>query len=153
MKKNAKIIGYIIGVIVFVSMILGVTYAMYRKTLYDVNITSASNNLDSYVVYTKGANISSGTLNPTSNYTNGESATITFYQSSTCPYNLYGHIYFDINTMTLGASHILKYKIVDNSNSSVVVDGSFYTHISGSSILAAANIPLHASETTYTIYV
>ncbi len=153
MKKKARLIGYIIGVLIFISTIVGVSYAMYRKSLYNVNISGELKNLNEYVIYSKGVNISSGTLNPVASYSSGSSATITFYQNGNAPYDIYGHIYLDINTMSPAVSRELKYTIVDNSASSIVNEGSFYTYISGNNLLAAANIPLNTTETTYTVYV
>lgn len=153
MKNKTKLIGYSIGIVLFIVMLAGVSYAMYRKTLYNVNISGEIKNLDEYVVYSKGVNISSGTLNPVSSYLDGTSTSIKFYKKNNTTYDIYGHIYFDINSMTTPLSHELKYTIVDNSTSNIVSEGSFYTYSSGSSLLAAANIPLNNIETTYTIYV
>ena len=152
-NKTSKTIGYVVGIVIFISMIAGITYAMYRKTLYNVNVAgTASNNLDNYIIYSKGVNISSGTLNPTDDYTNGTSTAITFYQSSSSPYNLYGQIYFDINDISdiLLDYDVIKYKIIDNNSSNVVGEGSLCGAYD--SVLAAYNIPLSTSETTFTIY-
>ena len=55
--------------------------------------------------------------------------------------------------MTSVLSHELKYTIVNNNTSSIVSEGSFYTYSTGESLLAAANIPLNNTATTYTVYV
>ena len=86
-KNKSKLIGYIVGLLIFISTIAGFTYAMYRKSLYNVNVNGIAKNLDEYIIYSKGVNISSGTLNPVSSYTNGTSATITFYKKSDTPYD------------------------------------------------------------------
>ena len=153
MKKKAKLIGYIVGIVLFIVMIAGVSYAMYRKSLYNFNISGEIKNLDEYVIYSKGVNISSGTLNPVSSYSNGTSATITFYKNSNTPYDIYGHIYLDINSMTMSLSRELKYTVLDNSTSNIISEGSFNKFTSGSSLLTACNIPLNTTETTYTVYV
>lgn len=151
--KKAKIIVNVVGVFFFVTVVLGFSYAMYRKTLYNVNVVGNSKNLDEYVVYSKGVNISGNTLIPVNSYTNGISTTITFYRKSTSPYNLYGHIYMDINDMEEPLSYELKYAVIDNSTGNLASEGSFYTYVTGSSLPALYNIPLNSTNTTYTIYV
>ena len=152
-KSKTKLIGYTIGILLFIVMIAGVSYAMYRKTLYNVDVDAIAKNLDEYIIYSKGVNISSGTLNPVSSYNNGASATITFYKKSNTPYDIYGHIYLDINNITVPLSRELRYTVIDNSSSNVISEGSFYTYMSGDSILTAYNIPLSTSVSTYTVYI
>ena len=152
MKNKSKLIGYLIGGILFVIFIAGVSYAMYRKTLYNVDVDAIAKNLDEYIIYSKGVNISSGTLMPVSNYTGGTSATVTFYKKDNT-YDIYGHIYLDINSITVPLSRELRYTVIDNSTSNIISEGSFYTYMSGDSILTAYNIPLSTSVSTYTIYI
>ena len=62
MKKKNKLIGYIIGIILFIVTIAGFTYAMYRYVLFaDLNISTTTKGLDKYIEYTKGTNISGDT--------------------------------------------------------------------------------------------
>ena len=153
MRKRAKLFGYIIGMVAFIFTIVGFTYAMYVKSLYNVNVSASLKNLGKYIIYSRGITMSSASLEPTSSYTSGTSASVTFYRSNTAPYDIYGHIYLDINTLSSEVASALKYTVVDNTNSSIIGSGSFDTYTSGSSLLSASNILLNDSETIYTVYV
>lgn len=55
-KKLAKTVGYVIGIILFSLVVIGVTYAFYRWTSDNINISGESQCFD--IVYTKGPVIS-----------------------------------------------------------------------------------------------
>lgn len=154
MKKKTKLIGYIIGVVLFIATIAGFTYAMYRYVLFaDLNITTTTKGLDKYIEYTKGINISGSTLNPGTSYTSGRGATVSFYKKNNT-YDIYGHIYLDIVSINsnLASSGALKYAILDN-NDTLIGEGSISNVSNGDSLLAVSNISLVTSPSSYTVYV
>ena len=154
MKKNTKLIGYIVGVVLFIATVVGFTYAMYTYVLFnDLNVSTNTKGLDKYIEYTKGTNISGATLNLGTSYTDGRSATISFYKTNDT-YNIYGHIYLDITTIdsSLSSSGALKYAVLDGS-SNVIGEGIIKDVVNGDSVLAATNIVLSTTASNYTIYV
>ncbi len=154
MKKKIKLFGYIIGVILFIITIAGFTYAMYRYVLFaDLNINATVKGLDKYIEYTKGININGSTLNPGTSYTSGSAATVSFYKKNNT-YDIYGHIYLDIVSINsdLASSGALKYAVLDN-NDTLVAEGSISNVSNGDSVLAASNISLVTSPSSYTVYV
>lgn len=154
MKKKTKLIGYIIGIIIFILTISGITYAMYRYVLFvDLNISATNKGLDKYIEYTKGININGSTLNPGTSYTSGSGATVSFYKKNNV-YDIYGHIYLDITSINsiLSSSGALKYVVLDGSDN-IIGQGSVQNVENGDSVLAATNIPLVISPSSYTVYI
>ena len=68
-------------------------------------------------------------------------------------YNIYGHIYLDINDIgeNLSVSPALKYAVVNNGT--VLSEGNLKNSVAGDSMLLKANIPLELSKQLYTVYV
>ena len=154
MKKKNKLIGYIIGIILFIVTIAGFTYAMYRYVLFaDLNISNTTKGRDKYIEYTKGTNISGDTLNPGTSYIDGRGATVSFYKKNNM-YDIYGHIYLDITTINSGlsSSGALKYVVLDGSDN-IISSGSIQNVANGDSVLAATNISLTTSLSSYTVYI
>lgn len=154
MKKKTKLFGYIVGVILFIITIAGFTYAMYRYVLFsNLNINATVKGLDKYIEYTKGINISGSTLNPGTSYTSGSAATVSFYKKNNT-YDIYGHIYLDIVSInsSLASSGALKYAILDNNNN-LIGESPIINVNNGDSLLAASNIPLVTSPSSYTVYI
>ena len=153
-KNNRKLL-IILGIIFGIITVAGVTYAMYRKVLVsNFGASGYASNLDEYVVYTKGTQNIYGTMLPGNSYTDGQSVTVTFYKNSSAPSDIYGNIYIDVNGISsaLTSSEVLKYTVVDNTDSSIIGEGSFYGKDSGS-ILAVANMDLNNSYTLYSVYI
>ena len=152
MKNRSKLIGYIIGIFLFICVIGGDTFAWYRKTIYNVNVVGVTKNLEDYITYSSGS-VTQSVLTPTDDYTEGSSTTITLYKKDSPYDNIYGHIYIDINTMSVDLSKELRYTVVNNTTSAVVGEGLFYPYAEGASVPAAYNMDLSSTATTYTIYI
>ena len=130
-----------IGIIILIISILGSTYAYYKYVLASININTI----------TKGTDITSGTLNPSTDYTGGNSVTITLNKKDNT-YDIYGHIYLDITTISsaLSSSNALKYVVLEGTTK--ISEGTLGGVSASKSYLLAVNIPLKTISTTYTVY-
>ena len=90
--KKQKIIGMIVGVIIFTLCVAGVTYASLTWTSDNINRTVSSKCFN--VLYTKGTDIS-GAINPSYNYTGGLSTTIKMNIDSSCDIKANGKLYLE----------------------------------------------------------
>lgn len=140
-----------IGIIILIISILGSTYAYYKYVLASININTITKGLDYYINYAKGTDITSGTLNPSTDYTGGNSITITLNKKDNT-YDIYGHIYLDITTIssTLSSSNALKYVVLEGTTK--ISEGTLGGVSASKSYLLAVNIPLKTISTTYTVY-
>ncbi len=140
-----------IGIIILIISILGSTYAYYKYVLASVNINTITRGLDYYINYAKGTDITSGTLNPSTDYTGGNSITITLNKKDNT-YDIYGHIYLDITTIssTLSSSNALKYVVLEGTTK--ISEGTLGGVSASNSYLLAVNIPLKTTSATYTVY-
>ena len=150
-KKKSKIFMYISMGILFLS-IIGSSYAYYKKVIATLSVNTITKGLDYYINYAKGSDITSGTLNSSTDYTGGNSVTITLNKKDNT-YNIYGHIYLDVTTVDnkLKNSDALKYIVLDDSNN-VIAEGSLKGLDNNVSKMVAGNIPLSIGPKTYTIY-
>ena len=141
----------IVGVVILIIAIVGSTYAYYRYVLTSTNVNTITRGLDYYINYAKGTDITSGTLNPSTDYTGGNSVTITLNKKDNT-YDIYGHIYLDITTISsaLSSSNALKYVVLEGT--SKISEGSLGGVSASNSYLLAVNIPLKTTSTTYTVY-
>lgn len=129
------------------------TYAMYRENLFDnLTVDTITNGLDYYISYDKGTDITSSTLDPSTDYTGGNSATITFGKKDNT-YDIYGHIYLDIGAIFSSerSKIALKYALKD-TDGSIIATGNLAGKNAGSSVLVKSNIPLDIESKTYTVY-
>lgn len=140
-----------IGIIILIISILGSTYAYYKYVLASININTITKGLDYYINYAKGTDITSGTLNPSTDYTGGNSVTITLNKKDNT-YDIYGHIYLDITTISsaLSSSNALKYVVLEGTTK--ISEGTLGGVSASKSYLLAVNIPLKTISTTYTVY-
>lgn len=149
-KKKSKIFMYISIGILFLS-IIGSSYAYYQKVIATLSVNTITKGLDYYINYTKGTDITSGTLTSSSTYTDGLNTSVTFYKKDNT-YNIYGHIYLDVTNISsdLRSEPGFKYTVV--SGSTVISSGHLQGISSGSSKQLAYNIPLSTESTDYTVY-
>ena len=149
--KDKKKLYMIFGITVLVVAIIGSTYAYYRYVLTSTSVNTITRGLDYYINYAKGTDITSATLNPSADYTGGNSATVTLNKKDNT-YDIYGHIYLDISTIgsNLSNSDALKYTVLEGSTK--VSEGKLKGVTSNGSYLLAVNIPLKTTSTTYTVY-
>ncbi len=145
-----KLFGTIIGIIAFIILIAGATFAWYTWTSNNtiVNGTTGCFTID----YIKGTDISAGSLIMSSTYSGGLSATVTINISSSCSITGTADIILTTNvtgtTAALLAESALKY---------AVYQGATYVNagtISATGALTVANdITLTTTATAYTVYV
>ena len=141
----------ILGISFLVLAVLGSTYAYYKYVIATINVDTITRGLDYYINYAKGTDITSGTLNPSKDYTGGNNITVTLNKKDNT-YNIYGHIYLDISNIStaLSSSNALKYVVLEGTTK--ISEGVLGEVSSGESYLLAVNIPLKTTTTTYTIY-
>ena len=151
MEEKRKIFGLIIGIIGFIAVIAGLTYAYISiNTTNNSTVDASLSCVD--IVYSKGTDVEVSDVNFVSGYTYSDvNTTVTFYKSNTCNSNVEGTISIYTNattSSTLLSSGVLKYTIVKNTNPEEVFTG--YINSTGDTDV---NIGLlESTETTYTVY-
>ena len=140
----------IICICILCVSILGSSIAYYREELFSENASTITYGLDYYINYAKGQDISSAELTLIDSYLHGTSSDIELWKKDNT-YDIYGHIYLDINEIgtNLSQSSALKYTLVNNGN--ILASGSLKGYSSGDSVLVSANIPLQTTKQLYTI--
>lgn len=149
--KENKLYLYIGISILVLLLLLGGTYAYYNYVATRIDVSTITRGLDYYINYTKGNDITSSTLNPSISYTGGNNLTLTLYKKDNT-YNIYGHIYLDVSSIStsLSTSGALKYVVI--SEDTIISSGSLGNIAANKSYLLTANISLEIVETTYTVY-
>ena len=139
----------IIGITIFVIALLGSAYAYYRFVLLNINVNTITRGLDYYIVYNKGTDITSAVLNPSDDYTGGNSIDVTLYKKDNT-YDIYGHIYLDITQIgdNLKKSRALRYTVLDGDT--IISEGNLKS--ATGSVCLASNILLGTTNKNYTIY-
>lgn len=162
MEDKRKILGTLIGILGFVAVIAGLTYAMYTYSAKNTNTITGGHNCVT-INYTKGNDVSANELNFVDNYNESPVyTTVTFSQDSSCG-NSTGTIYVYTNETTnvsklmtglgtTGSEHgVLKYTIVKKvgSNSEEKWREGYITTVGDTAIDIGS---LENSSTTYTVY-
>ena len=147
-KDKSKLF-MIIGITLFVMALLGSAYAYYRFVLLNINVNTITRGLDYYIVYNKGTDITSAVLNPSDDYTGGNSIDVTLYKKDNT-YDIYGHIYLDITQIgdNLKNSRALRYTVLDGDT--IISEGNLKN--ATGSVCLASNIVLGTTIKNYTIY-
>ena len=147
-KDKSKLF-MIIGITIFVVALLGSAYAYYRFVLLNININTITRGLDYYIVYNKGTDITSAVLNPSDDYTGGNSIDVTLYKKDNT-YDIYGHIYLDITQIgdNLKNGRALRYTVLDGDT--IISEGNLRN--ATGSVCLASNIVLGTIVKNYTIY-
>lgn len=152
--KNKSRILMTAGIGILSVLVLGSTVAYYSKVLFnDYFVDTTTHGLEYYINYSKGQDITSATLTTSSAYTEAITNTsITFYKKDDS-YDIYGHIYLDINEIGTNLANIdaLKYTLVNNDK--VIMENTLEGSKSGDSILIKGNIPLSTNEQIFTLYI
>ena len=151
MKKDKSKTYMIIGIIILVLALIGSTYAYYRYVFAKVNVDTITRGLDYYITYAKGTDITNKVLEPSTDYTGGNSVTVTLYKKDNT-YDIYGHIYLKVTSIgtALSNSSALRYVVTDGTN--IVTKGDLKGVTASSKIPLAVNIPLNTTSTKYTVY-
>ena len=159
MKDIGKIIGAIIGILGFIAVIAGLSYALYAFSLNNNNTVNGSHDCID-IQYAKGTDVDEHDLNFVDSYLNSTAkTTITFNDSGNCKPTSVGTISIYTNPSTSnalltgittdGQSHgVLKYTIVKNSSPQDVYTG-YITSTGDTNIDVGA---LKSSTTTYDVY-
>lgn len=149
--RTTKLIGTILGVILFISLIAGFTYAWtsWQSSNIKIEGTAECFDIDYGISQQIGSTSTKGSLEMTSSYTEGLSAKVTLALKSGCTTTGVGTLY--LNT-TSASSNILKgalkYTVVNGNN---VTDGVINT---SEKITLLENININSSTpSTYTVYV
>ena len=151
MKKDKLFM--IISISLLVICIIGSTYALYRGILSkNLGVNTTTHGLDYYINYVKGSDITSATLNPSTDYTGGSSSDIEFWKKDNT-YDIYGKIELTINTIgtNLSSSSALKYSVVNNNE--VLSSGSLQGTTAGSKVTVLENLYLETTRQIYTVYI
>lgn len=152
MKKN-NILLILLAVISIAIVSIFSTYAFWKyKSTNNAKVNTITHGLDYYINYTKGQDIATSTLEPSTSYIGGNSADIELWKTDDT-YTIYGHIYLDINSIgtNLKSSSNLKYTVVNGTTT--IATGTLSGSSAGSSKLLAANLPLTTSKTIYKVYI
>jgi len=155
---NRKLWGTILGILAFIALIAGLTYAWYTWRSNNVIINGTSGCFT--ILYTNGPDIGNGTEDPasidmSSTYMGGLSTTVSMGVSTSCNITGTGTIY--LYTNTTGTSSVLlsegalKYAVV--ASGSVVSSGSITSAALGNDIPIYNNFNLSSGAVTYTVYV
>ncbi|MGM9876604.1 MAG: hypothetical protein ACI310_05190 [Bacilli bacterium] len=151
MKKDKLFM--IISISLLVICIIGSTYALYIGLLSkNLGVNTTTHGLDYYINYVKGSDITSATLNPSTDYTGGSSSNIEFWKKDDT-YDIYGKIELTINTIgtNLSNSPALKYSVVNNNE--VLSSGSLQGTTAGSKVTVLENLYLETTRQIYTVYI
>ncbi len=143
----------IISISLLVICIIGSTYALYRGILSkNLGVNTTTHGLDYYINYVKGSDITSATLNPSTDYTGGSSSNIEFWKKDDT-YDIYGKIELTINTIgtNLSNSSALKYSVVNNNK--VLSAGSLKGITTGSKVTILENLYLETNRQIYKVYI
>ena len=150
MNRLVKIIGTILGVVLFIGLVAGLTYAYTVWQSDNINNVVSSKCFD--VLYTKGQDIG-GAIIPSSSYSGGASSTFKFNIKNTCDIRANGKLYLNTSNSTssnLYRTGLLNYQVVKGS-----------TLIKSGNITSSGEIEIDLGEltkassasTSYTVYV
>ena len=151
--KKAKLVGTIFGVILFIALIAGFTYAWVAWQSDNINISGTADcfDIDYGISQQIGSASTKGSLEMASSYTEGLSAKVSLALKSTCT-NVSGTATLYLNTSSASANVLkgaLKYTVLKDST--VVSTGVIS---SSNKITLASNIDVSSTTpVTYTVYV
>ena len=172
MEEKRKILGTLLGILGFIAVMAGLTYAMYTTSQTNSNTIIGGHECVN-INYSKTSNISVKELKQVDNYTETEATTkVTFYQnnsSKNCG-NSVGTIYIyttsadnglisgitetitsGTNTTTLNHG-VLRYTIEKRIGSSTTIAETYTGYINKTGDTAVEIGKLESSSTTYTVY-
>ena len=162
MEKNKNIVRTIVGVLILILLVVGVTYAYFAWKSNNTNITGTSGCFD--INYDKGQDIGSTDspygLKSTCTYSEGASASVTMNIDSTCTTTGVASINLITNNFTLYDStdafsrgeNVLKYQVVkvNGANEEEIEGCSGY--ITNSSTKSLCEVDLSYTATSYKVY-
>lgn len=162
MEKNKNIVRTIVGVLILILLVVGVTYAYFAWKSNNTNITGTSGCFD--INYDKGQDIGSTDspygLKSTCTYSEGASASVTMNIDSACTTTGVASINLITNNFTLYDStdafsrgeNVLKYQVVKvNGTNEEEIEGCS-GYITNSSTKSLCEVDLSYTATTYKVY-
>lgn len=149
--KKQKLIGAVLGIVLFIVLIAGVTYAAISWNSDNINLNVKSECFD--VLYDKGTDLT-GAIIPSEDYTGGNYVAVKMDINSRCDVNANGKIYLVTSSSTssnLYSEGLLNYQVLLNGE---------VTDIKGN-IISSGEIEIDVgllnknstATTTYTVYV
>lgn len=157
--NKSKIIGVVIGVVVFIFMIIGLTYAWFTWQSSNTNVTGTSNcfNIDYGISQEIGSSSTSYQMKLGESYTDGEYASVTLSIDSKCAgVTATGKLYLNTNTAGTSTeilSGALKYTVIEK-NETASAEVATGTITSTDKLLLLDNIPISASTSvSYEVWV
>ena len=163
--KNRKLLGTIIGIIAFVILLIGATYALYKwssgeEDKTNFNLTVTSQEIAPYIVYNPGTPILSSdnsVLQVGSNYTDGINSTIEFWKSGTTR-SIFGQISLEVLQIgnNIKQTDTLKWALttynINNSTEVLLEEGTFNGRNKGDIFPIYTNFDLNNYQTFYKVY-
>lgn len=148
--KTGKIIGTILGVILFALLIAGISYAYITWTSGKNNYNVSSKCFDIY--YDKGTDIN-GSMMPSEDYSGGLSTTVKMDIKSSCNINANGKIY--LNTLEATSSNLYREGLLNYAllKDDVVLSSGNITGFGEIEIDIGMLNKNTSATTSYTIYV
>lgn len=138
MKNKSKIIGIVLGAVLFIMLAVGLTYAVYTWTTTDEENKDLEGSGKCFnIVYTKGANIGSNEnlekIDIGSSYKDGLSTTVKMKIDSSCNISGKGTIYLNTTEVSdiLLTNNILNYYVssgtkgIVNSRDPIIIYDNF----------------------------
>lgn len=173
MEDQRKILGTLLGILGFIAVMAGLTYAMYTVNITNSNTISGGHECIN-INYSKTSDISVNELEQVDNYTETKATTkVTFYQNNSskdCG-NSVGTIYIYTSsagngltsgiteTITSGTSTttfnhgVLRYTIEKRIGSSTTISETYTGYVTNANGDTAVEVGrLESSSTTYTVY-
>ena len=172
--EKRKIYGTILGVIVFIFLLLGASYAFYLWNSNDdntnVNLT-ISKGLEGLIIYNQGESILSSnnvSLTLGDNYTTGISTTIEFWKKETVTRTIYGQLSMKIldlqnkemvstNDANIAKCETVKWAITTytttNTTETLLAEGNFKDRQIDDVFALVTNIELNPYQTFYKVYI
>ena len=172
--EKRKIYGTILGVIVFIFLLLGASYAFYLWNSNDdntnVNLT-ISKGLEGLIIYNQGESILSSnnvSLTLGDNYTTGISTTIEFWKKETVTKTIYGQLSMKIldlqtkdgtstNNANIAKCETVKWAITTytttNTTETLLAEGNFKDRQIDDVFSLVTNIELNPYQTFYKVYI
>ena len=163
--KNRKLLGTIIGIIAFVILLIGATYALYKwssgeEDKTNFNLTVTSQEIAPYIVYNPGTPILSSdnsVLQVGSNYTDGINSTIEFWKNGTTR-SIFGQISLEVLQIgnNIKQTDTLKWALttynINNSTEVLLEEGTFNGRNKGDIFPIYTNFDLNNYQTFYKVY-
>jgi len=173
--EKRKIYGLIIGIIIFLIMALGLTYAYFywaSDAEDDTSVKlSVNKDIKGFINYNAGdAILTTGSTSfmPTDDYKNGLKTDIEFWRDPNTPMPIYGQLSLEILNLlnkdggtetNIAKTYTMKWELTSKSSTAAnaeethIASGDFYGKRIGDKIVLTENFLLNTTATYYTFYI